>query len=146
MIGLLSALAVVFLGIVINSQLLIGFGFVALGIQLAFDYLKAGPKPVPQAGGKPAMKHKLIDAAQDAWEMPEDKTWMHMMAGPAPMVIGGHTDFLGNIAMGNFRNPHVSGAVRAMLPFSNYGRQGPLGAVEGLFVGFPISIGNFIRR
>ena len=144
MFGLLASLAVVFLGIVLGSKLLIGFGFAALALQLVLGYLK--PRPVAQAAARPRLRHKLIDAPQDAWEMPEDKIWMTMLASPAPFVIGGHSDFLGNIATGGLSNMHAKGAVRQVLPFPNYGRSGALGAVEGLFLGLPFSIGNFIRK
>ena len=144
MFGALASLAVVFLGIMINSKLLIGVGFAALVVGMVLGHTR--PKPVSQAAAGPRYRHKLIDAPQDAWEMPEDKTWMTMMAGPAPFVIGGHSDFFGNIAMGGFTNPHAEGAVRQVLPFPDYGRSGALGAVEGLFLGLPISIGNFIRK
>ena len=141
---MLASLAVVFLGIILGSSLLIGFGFAALAILLVLGYLE--PRAVSQAAARPHYRHKLINAPQDAWEMPEDKTWMTMMAGPAPFVIGGNSDVMGSIAGSGFSNIHAKGAVRQVLPFPSYGRAGPLGAVEGLFLGLPISIGNFIRK
>ena len=144
MLALLASLVVVFLGILINSKLLIVFGFAAFALLVVLGKPRA--EAVSQAAAAPRYRHKLIDAPQNAWEMPEDKTWMTMMAGPSPFVIGGHTDFLGDIALRNFNNPGVGGAVRQVLPFPNYGRSGPLGAVEGLFLGLPFGIGNFIRK
>ena len=98
-----------------------------------------------QAAAAPRMRHKLIDAPQDAWKVPEDDMWQAMMSGPSPMSIGGHMDFM-NIATQGLSNPHTAGVLRGMLPFPNYGRQGPLGAIENLFIGFPISLGNFFNK
>ncbi len=147
MLALLTALAVVFLGLVLNSNILVGFGFIALALTLILDYLKPRPTPVAQAAAvKPRIKHKLINAPEDAWKVQEDDIWQAMMTGPSPMSIGGQSDFMGQAALPDFNNPHTSGILRGMLPFQNYGRQGAMGAVENMFIGFPIGIGNFLQR
>ena len=144
MIGFLAALAVVFLGIWLGSQLLIAFGLIAFLMQALLGYLEK-PRPVSQAASKPRLKHKLIDAPEDAWKVQEDDIWQAMMSGPSPMSIGGQQDFMG-LASGGFADPHAVSAIRNMLPFQNYGREGAMGAVENLFIGFPIGIGKFLKR
>jgi len=141
LIGLLAALAAVFVGLLVKSALLIGFGFAAIAVQLMLDYLA----PVAQAAAAPRARHRLINAPDDAWKIPEDELWTHMMSMGGPMSIGMPPNPMA-IATSRIQSPHVAGAVQPMLPFPNYGRQGPLGVVENMFIGFPISIGNFIRR
>ena len=145
MIGLLAAMAVVFAGIMLNSGLLIGFGFIGLAVQLMLDYLQPKPVAVPQAAAMPA-RHRIIQATDDAWKMPEDDIWVAMM-GSGPMGIGGGQMDPLKLATSGLQNPHSKGVTRGMLPFRNYGYDsGPMGAVEHMFWGLPFNIGNFIRK
>lgn len=145
MIGLLAAIALILLGATIRSELLIVFGFIAVALQLVLDRLKSVPQPVAQAAARPRMRHRLLNAPQDAWKVQEDDIWQALMSGPSPMSIGGSPDFM-NLGTAGLSNPHTAGALRAMLPFQNYGRQGPLGAIENMFIGMPISLGNFFNQ
>jgi len=143
-LGLFAALAVTFLGIYLRSGILTVIGLAAVLLQVVLDWIKPlASAPVSQAA-PPRPRHRLIQAPDDAWKVPEDDIWQAMMSGPTPMSIGGQPDFM-NVAMGGFANPHVRGALRSVLPFQNYGRAGPLGAVENLFLGMPISLGNFFQ-
>ncbi|MCK4327684.1 MAG: hypothetical protein KAW41_04375 [Candidatus Diapherotrites archaeon] len=143
MIAILAAIVLILLGTVVRSELLVIFGFIAIALQLTLDTLKSrAPAPVAQA--RPRPRHKLVEAPDDMWEKQEDNVWQAMMSGPSPMSIGGQPDFM-NIATRGVQNPHVAGVMRGMLPFQNYGRQGPMGALENVFIGFPIGIGNFFR-
>ncbi|MFC2174432.1 hypothetical protein ACFLQ2_00995 [archaeon] len=145
MIGLLAAIALIFLGASIKSELLIGFGFIAIALQLTLDRLQPRPLPqaVAQAAARPRLKHKLIEAPEDMWEKQEDKTWQAMMSGgPSALNIGGAGNFMGFASRG-IGSPMAGGLMRGMLPFQNYGSSGVAGILENMFIGFPMGMGNF---
>jgi hypothetical protein len=161
------ALALVVVGAAFNNQpvFLLGAGAAVLAFILAT--LTPRPRPALAVPGGRRVKHKLLQAPQDAWEQDDFWPYFMMQGGPHALagsaghrILGGFApgrtfgaDPLGRVdeaMLARARGLHPSNElaaqalayrVRDFLPFPGYGRTNPM---DTILTAFPISLGGLL--
>ncbi len=137
MIWEIFSVTLVILAAIFSQWWLAGIGV----FLLILSSIPTRPRRAPSSGKPTKLKHKLIQAPEDAWEDDDAMTFMAMQMGP-PIFSG--VDMLSSVAeAGRSGNPLATGILRRMLPFPNYGESS---ALQRMFAGLIVPIDSVLFK
>ncbi len=156
MLRFLLAFAVIGTGAVLNMDILVYAGIVAMAALVFFELTRPRASPGPAPAGGQRYKHKVLNGQPPHVIDDDSAFWQTMMSAPGGGLMQHPGKELG-FALGNAdpfstlgqNNPAVGPdsmmgrRTRDFLPFPNYGRQS---IYEQLFIGFPLSIGSIFKK